>query len=238
MGSSLQTAFYSRHSPRPRGLPPFHRDVRQPSACRFVHCRCLQGRHQHRIHLQHWRCGVLQELDDSVSGGNRHVKYMQKLHFRMMNGPVIALEDAEEAKKAKRGEIAGLQLSAVTIGVFPSEEHSSYRHFQIVAQSFYGRYAMAVQIKRDTFPSIATYRPNERKKRIDYTEEFDPTSMTQFLLSSSLPSIVSPFQFIPNATKTLRRWTYRTASRPMSSSDRAVPSSFSSLPPHSQSHKK
>ncbi|CAJ0940959.1 unnamed protein product, partial [Mesorhabditis belari] len=109
---------------------------------------------------------------------------------RIVAGPLIELKSSEEVVAAKKGFLLGKARSAISIATLPSIDDPEFVHIAKIADSIRGRYYLAYTIKPGSKPALATYRPNERKKRVDYSGDFDPPSLLSFLTFSPLPALV------------------------------------------------
>ncbi|KAF1761913.1 hypothetical protein GCK72_010172 [Caenorhabditis remanei] len=105
-------------------------------------------------------------------------------------GPIQKLSNESELSKFKKGIVNGKKRLSVTIGVFPSEQDTSFQHFQISAEKLAGKYYSSYFINENSKPAITTYRHSEKQKRTDYSGKFDPASVMEFITKSSIPSVI------------------------------------------------
>ncbi|CAI4224719.1 unnamed protein product [Auanema sp. JU1783] len=133
--------------------------------------------------------------DGVNTGTTQHlsnIKYYQQWIRLMINSPFVELKTEGDLKSAKKGVLPDIEdeFSAVTIGIFPESTGTAFRHFEIAAEKLKGRYAVALFVKPGAEPSVASYRPKEKKKRLDYEGRYDPASLISFISNSQLPSVI------------------------------------------------
>ncbi|EGT52035.1 hypothetical protein CAEBREN_16550 [Caenorhabditis brenneri] len=115
--------------------------------------------------------------------------YEQWIELSLM-GSFQKLADESKLSEFKKGIVNGKKRSSVTIGVFPSDQDTSFQHFQIAAEKLAGKYYTAYFINENSKPAITTYRHAEKQKRTDYSGKFDPVTLMEFITKSSIPSII------------------------------------------------
>ncbi|CAJ0583325.1 unnamed protein product, partial [Mesorhabditis spiculigera] len=109
---------------------------------------------------------------------------------RILAGTLVELKNKDELKEAKKGKLLGKQRQSVIIGVFPDKDAIEYAHYEKVAELLKGRYYMAYYLDKEAQSTLATYRPGEKKKRVDYAGAFDPPTLANFITYSPLPTVV------------------------------------------------
>lgn len=107
-----------------------------------------------------------------------------------LSGAIQRLPNESKLSEFKKGIVGGKKRSSVTIGVFPSDQDTSFQHFQIAAEKLSGKYYVAYFINENSKPAITTYRHAEKQKRTDYSGKFDPATLMEFITKSSIPSII------------------------------------------------
>ncbi|KAJ1357198.1 hypothetical protein KIN20_015279 [Parelaphostrongylus tenuis] len=131
--------------------------------------------------------------DGQNVGSTYHLRdelfYTQWIYL-MISGPFIELKTEEEIKSAKKGLMFGSSPHPVIIGTFPDQECAEFQHFSIAADRLHGRYHMTVIIKPGATATVSAYRPNEKRRRIDYEGKFDPASLVAFISVASFPSVI------------------------------------------------
>ncbi|ULU00509.1 hypothetical protein L3Y34_001165 [Caenorhabditis briggsae] len=105
-------------------------------------------------------------------------------------GPLQKLPNESKFTDFKKGIVNGKKRPSVTIGVFPSDQDTSFQHFQIATEKLAGKYYTAYFINENSKPAITTYRHSEKQKRTDYSGKFDPASLMEFITKSSIPSVI------------------------------------------------
>uniref|UniRef100_A0AC35GNW1 Thioredoxin domain-containing protein n=1 Tax=Panagrolaimus sp. PS1159 TaxID=55785 RepID=A0AC35GNW1_9BILA len=96
-------------------------------------------------------------------------------------GLLLKVEDENKLKAARKGFIDGFldlgQRKAVTIGIFQDEGSKEFKSFNKIATILYGRYHFIYSIKTQAPPSLTTFRPYEKMRRLDYNGDFDIPSL-------------------------------------------------------------
>ena len=116
------------------------------------------------------------------------------IHFRVAGG-ILNKVDPSEVKKVRQGYLSFLpelgQRKAVTVGYFQSEETEEFKRFQKVAAILQGRYHFVYTINENSGPTVTTFRPFEKMKRLDYNGDFDVPSLVKHITQGSNPSIMN-----------------------------------------------
>lgn len=61
----------------------------------------------------------------------------------MLSGALQEIDNTDKLSDLKRGIFQGKRRPSVTIGVFPSTESTSFRHFKIAAEKLNGKFYLA-----------------------------------------------------------------------------------------------
>uniref|UniRef100_A0AC34H002 Thioredoxin domain-containing protein n=1 Tax=Panagrolaimus sp. ES5 TaxID=591445 RepID=A0AC34H002_9BILA len=110
-------------------------------------------------------------------------------------GSMLKAEDEEKLKDARKGFLDGFldmgQRKAVTIGIFQSEDSKEFKSFNKIATILYGRYHFVYSIKSMAPPSLTTFRPYEKMRRLDYNGDFDIPSLVRHITQGSNPTVLN-----------------------------------------------
>ncbi|CAD5220647.1 unnamed protein product [Bursaphelenchus xylophilus] len=114
----------------------------------------------------------------------------------VLSGTLNQVQDEETLKKIRKGLVDGfeekeLPRPAVTIGVFPEEDMDEFKNYRKISSILAGRYHFFYKIDENIpSPTVSTFRPSEKTKRIDYNGNFDVKSLTSHVTKESLPSLL------------------------------------------------
>jgi hypothetical protein len=110
-------------------------------------------------------------------------------------GSLLKVEDEDKLKAARKGFIDGFldlgQRKAVTIGIFQDEGSKEFKSFNKIATILYGRYHFIYSIKTQAPPSLTTFRPYEKMRRLDYNGDFDIPSLVKHITQGSNPTVLN-----------------------------------------------
>lgn len=123
------------------------------------------------------------------------MRYCNKFNYRVAAGSLLKVEDEDKLKAARKGFIDGFldlgQRKAVTIGIFQDEGSKEFKSFNKIATILYGRYHFIYSIKTQAPPSLTTFRPYEKMRRLDYNGDFDIPSLVKHITQGSNPTVLN-----------------------------------------------
>uniref|UniRef100_A0A8R1TY87 Uncharacterized protein n=1 Tax=Onchocerca volvulus TaxID=6282 RepID=A0A8R1TY87_ONCVO len=106
--------------------------------------------------------------------------------------PAQEIRSDDELKQIKAGELElfdGIR-PAITIGIFDDRSSNEAEIFMEMAESLKGRFHFMYLIKKSHSNTVYTIRASEKRKRIDFTGIYEIQELTNFVIHSSLPTVI------------------------------------------------
>ncbi|KAM3723011.1 Uncharacterized protein ACO02O_06301 [Dirofilaria immitis] len=122
----------------------------------------------------------------------RDAKYYIDWIQILMLSPAQEVRSDDELKKIKTGELKSFEgiRPAITIGVFDDRNSDEAKIFMEMAEKLKGRYHFVYLIEKSHPNTVYTIRALEKRKRIDFIGIYEIHELTNFVIRSSLPSVI------------------------------------------------
>uniref|UniRef100_A0A915Q7T7 Uncharacterized protein n=1 Tax=Setaria digitata TaxID=48799 RepID=A0A915Q7T7_9BILA len=111
----------------------------------------------------------------------------------LMLSPAQEILSENELKQIKAGIIKSFDdevKPAITVGIFDDRNNNEIKTFMQMAENLKGKYHFVYLIKKSHPNTVYTIRTLEKRKRIDFTGIYEIQELTNFVIHSSLPSII------------------------------------------------
>lgn len=128
--------------------------------------------------------GKTKELRDA----NYYIDWVQLLIL----SPAQEIHSNDELKQIKAGKLELFDeiKPAITVGIFDDRNGNEAKIFMQMAENLKGRYHFVYLIKKSHSNAIYTIRALEKRKRIDFTGIYEIQELTNFVVRSSLPTVI------------------------------------------------
>uniref|UniRef100_A0A0R3RZ18 TIR domain-containing protein n=1 Tax=Elaeophora elaphi TaxID=1147741 RepID=A0A0R3RZ18_9BILA len=122
----------------------------------------------------------------------RDAKYYIDWVQLMIISPAQEIHSDDELKRIKAGELKSFDeiRPAITVGIFGDRNSNEANIFMQIAENLKGRYHFVFLIKQSHPNTVYTIRVLEKRKRIDFTGNYEIEELTNFVVYSSLPSVI------------------------------------------------
>ncbi|CAG9531771.1 unnamed protein product [Cercopithifilaria johnstoni] len=128
--------------------------------------------------------GKTKELRDAMY----YIDWVQLLIL----SPAQEIHSDDELKQIKMGKLESFDgiRPAITIGIFDDRNGNEANTFMKMAENLKGRYHFMYLIKQSHPNTVYTVRVLEKRKRIDFTGIYEIQELINFVIRSSLPSVI------------------------------------------------
>uniref|UniRef100_A0A1I7VIG3 Thioredoxin domain-containing protein n=1 Tax=Loa loa TaxID=7209 RepID=A0A1I7VIG3_LOALO len=122
----------------------------------------------------------------------RDAKYYIDWVQLLILSPAQEIHSDDELKQIKAGKLELFDeiRPAITVGVFDDRNSNEAKIFMEMAENLKGRYHFVYLIKESSPSTVYTIRALEKRKRIDFTSIYEIPELTNFVIRSSLPTVI------------------------------------------------